>query len=341
MKRRDTPAAGLGVPQRCRCRAGTPGAATAPRTPGRAGAPRVPLCRPRRRRPGRAPLAEAAFRPALPRGPPDSHLQDAPQAPRRPPRRTQHAARRQGRPLGSRPRARAGAARFCDVTAPPTRREPPPGRGCVLTPHAGAGPRVWCPGVGCRRLSRVELSRRQVSARCRRPGSEWRLRSHREGDGSLGRGRSRRGLVVADPAVTGSEAGWSGTDRGRWAGRGADGRAWQPMARRASPGGRRLAGAGARGGRAGRCAAHHWLWRAGGGPCGGCEERGAAAGVTPKVEEASRGSHSAASSARPDPLADGAPLKRLPALGFGPRMPEHSAGSAPSCAVPALLGRRL
>ena len=39
------------------------------------------------------------------------------------------------------------------------------GRGGVLTPHAEAGPRVWCPGVGCRRLIRVELSRRQVGLR--------------------------------------------------------------------------------------------------------------------------------------------------------------------------------
>lgn len=47
------------------------------------------------------------------------------------------------------------------------------GRGCVLTPHARAGSRVWCPGVGCRRLIRVELSRGQVSARCPRawPGA--------------------------------------------------------------------------------------------------------------------------------------------------------------------------
>uniref|UniRef100_A0A673SUX3 2-oxoglutarate dehydrogenase complex component E1 n=1 Tax=Suricata suricatta TaxID=37032 RepID=A0A673SUX3_SURSU len=39
------------------------------------------------------------------------------------------------------------------------------GRVCVLTPHAGAGSRVWFPGVGCRRLIRVELSRGQTLAR--------------------------------------------------------------------------------------------------------------------------------------------------------------------------------
>lgn len=235
--------------------------ATAPRTPGRAGAPCGPLCRPLL-------AASRARAAALGPSPSGGQLQEA----GRSLRGLATAARRRPRrpradPSADAARGRAARRRRGSVTSRPRPRggRLPPGRGCVLTPHAGAGPRVWCPGVGCRRLSRVELSRRQVSARCRRPGSEWRLRSHREGDESLGRGRGRHVLVVADPAVTGSEAGWSGTDRGRWAGRGSDGRAWQPMARRAPPGGWRLAGAGARGGRAGRCAAHHWLWRRGAG----------------------------------------------------------------------------
>lgn len=46
----------------------------------------------------------------------------------------------------------------------------------------------------------------------------------------------------------------------------------------------------------------------GGGLRGGCEGTGAAAGVTPKVEEASRGSRQAVSSPRLDGWKGGAPL---------------------------------
>lgn len=101
------------------------------------------------------------------------------------------------------------------------------------------------------------------------PDPGWRLCARRAEHGSRGGSRGHHALVVAGAAVTGSEARWNKADGGGWAGRGSDGRPRQPMARRAPPGGRGLAGAEARGGRAGFGAAPHWLGRAGGGPRGG------------------------------------------------------------------------
>lgn len=68
-----------------------------------------------------------------------------------------------------------------------------------------------------------------------------------------------------------------------------DRRMWQPMVQGAPPGGRRSAGAGVHAeGRAGRGRQAIGCDGQGGGLRGGCEGTGAAAGVTPKVEEASR-----------------------------------------------------
>lgn len=147
------------------------------------------------------------------------------------------------------------------------------------------------------------------------PGSAGfgRLRAGRAGGGGRGRGQGRRAFVAAGTPVTGSEAGWSGADGGRWVGRGlTDGRGSQWR------GGRLLAGG-------------DWRVRAcaevargaerrsigcsgqGGGPHGGCEGMGAAARVTPKVEEASRGSRPAVSSPHPDGWKGGTPLEETAA----------------------------
>lgn len=62
---------------------------------------------------------------------------------------------------------------LCDVMLhpQPSAQAAPPGLGYALTPHAGAEPRVLQPGVGCRRLTRVELNRRQVTLGGRRAQS--------------------------------------------------------------------------------------------------------------------------------------------------------------------------
>lgn len=139
--------------------------------------------------------------------------------------------------------------------------------------------------------------------------------------------------------MTGSEAGWSRAYWGRWVGRGlTDGRGSQWCAGRLQAGGdwrvracaevargaeRRPIGGGG----------------GGGGPRGGCERTGAAAGVTPKVEEASRGSHPAVSSARLDGWKGGAPLKkRLRIVGSTPFPQRGRHGSASDRTVPPLLG---
>ena len=140
------------------------------------------------------------------------------------------------------------------------------------------------------------------------PAGFGRLRSGQAGGEGLRMGQGRRSLVSAAAPVTGSGAGWSGADGGRWVGRSlTDGRGSQWC------GGRLLAGG-------------DWRVRAcaevargaerqaigcngqGGGLRGGCEGTGAAARVTPKVEEASRGSHQAVSSPRLDGWKGGAPL---------------------------------
>lgn len=135
----------------------------------------------------------------------------------------------------------------------------------MLTPYAGAGPRVWSPGVGCRRLIRVELSRRQVTVRCRRARPSAGCRgAWRPGVGDRGKGGGRRALGAAGAAVTGEWSWMEWGSRRVVGGTGPDGWPWQPMEPRGLPGGRRLAGTGALRGRAGRGATRHWRWASGG-----------------------------------------------------------------------------